>query len=129
MKVLSIRQPWASIIINGYKNYEFRSWNTKFRGKVLIHASKEVEEEYLERFKSLGLEYPTSAIIGSVEITDCVKVTKEFEDELINKNELILVRMQVRVLFYESLMNNIHKFVFFFFKFDFLKCFINNNKK
>lgn len=109
MKVLSIRQPWASIIINGYKIYEFRSWNTKFRGKVLIHASKEVEEEYLERFKSLGLEYPTSAIIGSVEITDCVKVTKEFEDELINKNELIYGATQGRAG-YGFKMENVIKF-------------------
>ncbi|MDE5889208.1 MAG: ASCH domain-containing protein, partial [Bacilli bacterium] len=89
MKVLSIRQPWASIIINGYKCYEFRSWKTNFRGKVLIHASKDVETEYLSRFESLGLEYPTSAILGSVEITDCVPVTEEFEDELIKKNELV----------------------------------------
>ena len=39
MKALSIRQPWAWLIVNGYKNIENRSWNTKFRGPVLIHAS------------------------------------------------------------------------------------------
>lgn len=89
MKVLSIRQPWASLIINGYKSYEFRSWKTKFRGRVLIHASKDVETEYLSRFESLGLEYPTSAIIGSVMVTDCVEVTEKFEDELIAENELV----------------------------------------
>lgn len=89
MKVISIRQPWASLIINGYKGYEFRSWRTKFRGKVLIHASNKIEKEYLERFKELNLEYPTSAILGSVEITDCVSVTKEFEDKLILENELV----------------------------------------
>jgi len=89
MKVLSIRQPWASIIINGYKSYEFRSWKTKFRGRVLIHASKDVETEYLGRFESLGLEYPTSAIIGSVEVTDCVLVTETFEEKLIAENELV----------------------------------------
>lgn len=89
MNVLSIRQPWASLIINGYKSYEFRSWKTKFRGRVLIHASKDVETEYLSRFESLGLEYPTSAIIGSVMVTDCVEVTEKFEDELIAENELV----------------------------------------
>lgn len=45
MKVLSIREPWASIIINGYKEYEFRSWKTNYRGKILIHASKNIEKK------------------------------------------------------------------------------------
>lgn len=39
MKALSIRQPWAWLIVNGYKDIENRSWNTKFRGPVLVHAS------------------------------------------------------------------------------------------
>jgi hypothetical protein len=40
MKALSIRQPWAWLIVNGYKDIENRSWATKFRGPVLIHAAK-----------------------------------------------------------------------------------------
>lgn len=40
MKAISIRQPWAWLIVNGYKDIENRSWNTKYRGPVLIHASK-----------------------------------------------------------------------------------------
>lgn len=39
MKALSIRQPWAWLIVNGYKDIENRSWNTKYRGQVLIHAA------------------------------------------------------------------------------------------
>ena len=40
MKALSIRQPWAWLIVNGYKPVENRTWNTKVRGLILIHASK-----------------------------------------------------------------------------------------
>ena len=40
MKAISIRQPWAWLIVNGYKDIENRTWNTKYRGPVLIHASK-----------------------------------------------------------------------------------------
>lgn len=40
MKALSIRQPWAWLIVNGFKDIENRSWDTKYRGLVLIHASK-----------------------------------------------------------------------------------------
>lgn len=89
MKVISIRQPWASLIINGYKEYEFRSWNTNFRGTVFIHASKNIEKNSLNRFKKLNLEYPTGKIIGRVKITDCIKMDSDFENKLISKNELV----------------------------------------
>lgn len=39
MKAISVRQPFAWLIVNGFKDIENRSWNTKFRGPVLIHAS------------------------------------------------------------------------------------------
>lgn len=39
MKAISIRQPWAWLIVNGFKDIENRSWDTKYRGIVLIHAS------------------------------------------------------------------------------------------
>lgn len=40
MKALSIRQPWATLILRGGKDIENRVWRTKQRGTVLIHASK-----------------------------------------------------------------------------------------
>lgn len=40
MKAISIRQPWAWLIVNGYKDIENRTWDTKYRGMVLIHAAK-----------------------------------------------------------------------------------------
>ena len=40
MKALTIKEPWATLIIEGYKEYEFRSWQTKYRGKIYIHATK-----------------------------------------------------------------------------------------
>ncbi len=39
MKVISLLQPWASLVVMGYKKCETRSWNTKSRGTLLIHAS------------------------------------------------------------------------------------------
>jgi hypothetical protein len=39
MKALSVRQPWAWLIVNNYKPYENRTWSTKVRGPILIHAS------------------------------------------------------------------------------------------
>ena len=67
MKVLTIRQPWASLIMNGYKKFEFRSWSTKYRGAILIHAGKNVDKEAMLRLKKyLPEEIPTGKIIGKV---------------------------------------------------------------
>lgn len=37
---LSIRQPWAWLIVNGYKTVENRTWNTHFRGEFYIHTGQ-----------------------------------------------------------------------------------------
>lgn len=82
MKVLTIREPWATLIIEGYKSYEFRSWKTKYRGKVLIHAGLSLDKEDALRFKNYNLNYAKGAIIGEAEITDCILVDKEFNNKL-----------------------------------------------
>ena len=40
MKALSVKQPWASMIANGEKTIELRSWQTRYRGKLMICSSK-----------------------------------------------------------------------------------------
>lgn len=82
MKVLTIREPWASLIINGYKKYEFRSWKTNYRGKILIHTSQKIEKEMLSRFKDYNLNYVSGSIIGEAELTDCILVDEEFNQNL-----------------------------------------------
>lgn len=89
MKVISIKQPWASLIINGYKEYEFRSWKTNFRGNCLIHTSLGIDKSAMDRFKHLNLDYPLGKIIGSVDVVDCIKVDKAFETKLLNKDKII----------------------------------------
>jgi hypothetical protein len=68
MKVLSIKQPFAELIIFGRKSIEIRSWNTQFRGDFLVHASKKLDKEAMQRY---GFEeLPTGAIIGKVTLID-----------------------------------------------------------
>ena len=50
MKCLSLKQPFADLLALGEKTVELRKWNTKFRGKFLIHASKNIDKEACERF-------------------------------------------------------------------------------
>ncbi|MEI3529886.1 MAG: ASCH domain-containing protein [Bacilli bacterium] len=89
MKVISIKQPWASLIVAGYKKFEFRTWKTNYRGEILIHASKISDKENLIRFTDLNLTYPTGQIIGKAYLADCLVMTREFEDSLISENSLV----------------------------------------
>ena len=82
MKALTIKQPWAQLIIEGYKKYEFRSWKTKYRGKILIHAGMSLERAMANRFKDYNLEYTNGAIIGEAVIEDCILVDEEFNEKL-----------------------------------------------
>ena len=89
MKALTIKEPWATLIIEGYKAYEFRSWKTNYRGKILIHAGMTLEKENAEKFKKYNLDYSRGAIIGEAEITDCIFVTKEVNEKLKKINPLV----------------------------------------
>lgn len=78
MKALSVRQPWAWLIIHGGKDIENRTWATAFRGPVLIHASKVIDKAAYQELQQRGVQLPpveklkTGGIIGRVNIVDCV---------------------------------------------------------
>lgn len=73
-KALSIRQPWVHHIFFDGKPVENRSWATDYRGDVLIHASSAFDGKAAEK-RSFLIDYPHApfgALVGIVEITDCV---------------------------------------------------------
>ena len=70
MKCLSLKQPYAELLVSGKKTIELRNWNTTFRGKFLIHASKNIDKERLD---SLGIDQNkliSGAVIGSAVLYD-----------------------------------------------------------
>lgn len=89
MKVLSVKQPWAALLVNGIKDIENRTRRTTFRGRILIHASKAQESGFIADFlteeqakavceakiedSDFGKSLVRGMIIGSIEIYDCVK--------------------------------------------------------
>lgn len=89
MKVITIKQPFASLIAEGLKRYEFRTWRTKYRGDILIHAGKSVDLKAMEKFRHLGLSYPTGCIIAKATITDCVEVDDDVRKKLSLENSLV----------------------------------------
>ena len=92
MKVLTIKNPWATLIVNNYKEYEFRSWKTKYRGKILIHSSQKLEKNMLDKFKDYDLNYINGAIIGEAILTDCILVDEKFNTELRKLNPVVYGR-------------------------------------
>lgn len=77
MKALSLKQPFAELILQGRKIIELRKWNTKFRGEFLIHASKSVDKKYMNKFGFTNL--PLGKIVGKAFLTDVKKYQNEKE--------------------------------------------------
>lgn len=86
MKAITIKQPWASLIVHGIKDIENRTWRINFRGRVLIHVAGKSDKEPYMIFNDAQAEAvddcimdvlrsysQTFSIIGSVEIVDCVQ--------------------------------------------------------
>jgi len=71
MKALSLKQPFAELILQGKKKIELRKWNTNFRGEFLIHASKVPDKKAMEKFRFK--ELPTGQILGKATLVDVKK--------------------------------------------------------
>ena len=83
MKVISIKEPFATLIMNKMKLIETRSWKTNYRGELYIHASgKSLAQEYLnnqyvyELIKDLDMNYGN--IICKVNLVDCIYMDEKF---------------------------------------------------
>lgn len=77
---LSVRQPWASLLVWGLKTIEIRSWSTNYRGHLLIHAAKKVDEKAMKRFQ---INNPlVGALIGTVELIKIEQFTESMWNDL-----------------------------------------------
>lgn len=88
MKVLSVAQPWASLLAVGAKKYETRSWKTEYRGVIVIHAAKGLSKESRRLMKlnpltsALGMsldELPRGMIVAWGQLTGVVR-TEDIAD-------------------------------------------------
>ncbi|WP_331281011.1 ASCH domain-containing protein [Brevibacillus thermoruber] len=86
MKAITIHQPWATLIALGEKRFETRSWATKYRGPLAIHAGKKVDRDACEAepIRSVLAKHgytadnlPTGVILAVGEMVDCLEVTGE----------------------------------------------------
>jgi hypothetical protein len=80
MRVISLQQPWAWLVVSGGKDVENRRWPTRYRGPIAIHASLKLDREYRDgRFRLPdGIEPPPldslerGAIVGLATLVECV---------------------------------------------------------
>lgn len=88
MKVLTIKEPYATLIATNNKKIETRSWKTNYRGKLYIHAGlSKVTKEYDTssiNYLIQDLNYSYGQIICEAELVDCIYMTKEYIENLKN---------------------------------------------
>ena len=77
VKVLSLKQPYAELVVSGQKTIEIRKWQTKFRGEFYIHASLNPDKAAMKRFNYKQL--PLGCIVGKAQLVN-VKKYKDEED-------------------------------------------------
>ncbi len=93
MKAITLKEPWASLVVQGFKEYEFRTWKTNYRGKILVHAGKSRDD--ISRFSDYNLDLSSGEIIGEVYITDCILVDKALDKKLRELDSIVYGRDHV----------------------------------
>lgn len=93
MRVLTLKEPFATLISKKIKTTETRSWRTKYRGKLYIHAGiKKPEYSYKsDDFKKIADKYEYNKlgyIICKCKLIDCIEMTEEFIEDM-KKNHYI----------------------------------------
>ena len=89
MKVLSIKEPFATLIKNKKKYIETRSWKTNYRGELYIHASiSKIRKDVKDRVELMnlvsGYEMGYGNILCKCELVDCIYMTEEYIDYIKN---------------------------------------------
>lgn len=91
MKVLSLTEPFATLIADGKKRIETRSWKTNYRGELYIHASMtKVSKENLNDKELMALvdinKLNFGKIICKCKLVDCLYMTNEYVNWMKNNN-------------------------------------------
>ena len=110
MKVLTIKEPFATLIKNEVKKIETRSWKTKYRGELYIQASiAKIDKKVYERKELVklfeNLEMGNGYILCKCNLVDCIEMTEEFIKNMKDNNyqEYICGRYEVgRYCFYPA---------------------------
>lgn len=90
MKAITLIQPWATLMARNLKRYETRSWNTRFRGEVVIHSSSRFPQWARQFAREIGLDpdtLPLGALVARGNLIDVVR-TESVRDYITAKERL-----------------------------------------
>ena len=82
MKAITIKQPWAELILQGRKTIELRTWTTNHRGRLAIHAGQGLKREACAAYGLEPESLPRGALVGTVEIVDVIAFDDDTWEEL-----------------------------------------------
>ena len=112
MKVLTIKEPFATLIKNEVKKIETRSWKTKYRGELYIQASiAKIDKKVYERKELVklfeNLEMGNGYILCKCNLVDCIEMTEEFIKNMKDNNYQEYICGQYEVGRYAWVLDNI----------------------
>lgn len=91
MKVLSLREPWATLIMENKKLIETRSWKTNYRGELYIHASStRIPKGWKDNKGLMSLVDFNNLNFGNIickcKLVDCIYMTREYVEDVKKNN-------------------------------------------
>ena len=108
MKALSIKQPWAELILQGRKTIEIRSWNTRYRGYFLIHASKKPDIEAIRVFDFDLKRLLCGYILGYAKLSDVILYNSE-KEFMKDKNKHLSIHGKTKYPVYGFVLEDVHR--------------------
>lgn len=98
-RALTLWQPWASFVAAGVKKYETRTWTTKYRGTILIHAARR-PVDYLGKElwievdpglqNQLSSDIPLGCVVAIAELTDCLEMVACSKQSSLSSSEILI---------------------------------------
>ena len=71
LKVITLRQPWATLVAEGIKKYEFSSW-----------------KQDMKKYDNMNLEFLSGRIVAIAEIEDCLELDEQLNKKIIAENNI-----------------------------------------
>ena len=99
MKCISLKQPYAELLVSGKKTIECRTWSTRFRGDFLIHASKTVDIEACMYYNMNINLVVKGSIIGKALIYNIKKYVSSEEFVLDKHKHLSLQKLDDKIIY------------------------------
>lgn len=86
MRVITLQEPWASLIAAGIKKIETRSWPCYDYGELFIHAGlskiKKSDSRRMELCNLVNNELHYGEIFIKCTLSDCVLITEEYAHQI-----------------------------------------------